>query len=291
MRRWWTWSGPTALAVAASPVARRDRALAQKRGGVVRIANLGEPPTLDAHWTTATLTEVLTNHLYEGLYALDEGYRPIPMLAEALPTVSPDGLTYTIRLREDQVPQRQGDDVGRRRPSFGAGCSSRSTGRRSAPCWRTCGRREVRRRAQAQAESAAVEVELAAPNNFGAIYPKEIAEKFPPAEKAPSSSGRGRSSCGVEAGPAHPDGPLRRLQAASEKASGYGGAKTVWVDEIRWIPVPTSPPAWPRWRPASSTSPTTSTSTRSTGCRRRERPAGRGQAVLLARRGPQQERA
>ena len=38
---------------------------------------------LDAHWTTATLTEVLTNHLYEGLYALDEGYRPIPMLAES----------------------------------------------------------------------------------------------------------------------------------------------------------------------------------------------------------------
>ena len=68
--------------------------------GCVRIANLGEPPTLDAHWTTATLTEVLTNHLYEGLYALDEGYRPIPMLAEALPAVSADGLTYTIRLRQ-----------------------------------------------------------------------------------------------------------------------------------------------------------------------------------------------
>ena len=79
-------SGVAALAVAARPVARRrPTPLAQKKGGVVRIGNLGEPPTLDAHWTTATLTEVLTNHLYEGSYALDEGYRPIPMLAEGCP--------------------------------------------------------------------------------------------------------------------------------------------------------------------------------------------------------------
>jgi peptide/nickel transport system substrate-binding protein len=56
------------IAVALLLLAGSD-ALAQKRGGVLRVGNLGEPPTLDAHWTTATLTEVLTNHLYEGLYA------------------------------------------------------------------------------------------------------------------------------------------------------------------------------------------------------------------------------
>src|SRR5581483_1631471 len=72
---------------------------APRRGGILRIGNLGEPPTLDAHWTTATLTEVLTNHLYEGLYALDEGYRPVPMLAEGMPAVSADGLVYTFKLR------------------------------------------------------------------------------------------------------------------------------------------------------------------------------------------------
>src|SRR5215831_10712874 len=74
-------------------------AQAPKKGGVLRIGNLGEPPTLDAHWTTATLAEVLTNHLYEGLYTLDEGYRPIPMLAEGMPVVSKDQLTYTVKLR------------------------------------------------------------------------------------------------------------------------------------------------------------------------------------------------
>ena len=86
---WWCGSGAAALAAAAVLVLGGPDALAQKKGGVLRIGNLGEPPTLDAHWTTATLTEVLTNHLYEGLYTLDEGYRPIPMLAEACPPCRP----------------------------------------------------------------------------------------------------------------------------------------------------------------------------------------------------------
>src|SRR3989475_2822226 len=72
---------------------------AQRKGGVLRVGNLGEPPTLDAHWTTATITEVITNHIYEGLYSVDAKAQPIPMLAEGMPTVSKDGLTYTFKLR------------------------------------------------------------------------------------------------------------------------------------------------------------------------------------------------
>src|SRR5438132_7879370 len=72
---------------------------AQKKGGVLRVGNLGEPPALDAHWTTASITEMLTNHIYEGLYSLDNGNRPIPMLAESH-TVSKDGLIYTFKLRQ-----------------------------------------------------------------------------------------------------------------------------------------------------------------------------------------------
>ena len=68
---------------------------AQSKGGVLRVGNLGEPPALDAHWTTASITETLTNHIYEGLYSLDSTNRPIPMLAESH-TVSKDGLTYTL---------------------------------------------------------------------------------------------------------------------------------------------------------------------------------------------------
>src|SRR5438874_13013944 len=70
-----------------------------KRGGVLRVGNLGEPPALDAHWTTASITETLTNHLYEGLYSLDASNRPIPMLAESH-TVSRDGLPYAFEIRQ-----------------------------------------------------------------------------------------------------------------------------------------------------------------------------------------------
>src|SRR3989441_8370853 len=72
---------------------------AQRKGGVLRVGNLGEPPALDAHWTTASITETLTIHIYEGLYSLDSSNRPIPMLAESH-TVSKDGLTYTFKLRQ-----------------------------------------------------------------------------------------------------------------------------------------------------------------------------------------------
>src|SRR5947199_2294776 len=88
-----------ALATALATAAVVGVADAQKRGGVLRVGNLGEPPALDAHWTTASITETLTNHIYEGLYSLDSGARPIPMLAESH-TVSKDGLTYTFKLRQ-----------------------------------------------------------------------------------------------------------------------------------------------------------------------------------------------
>src|SRR2546430_11800682 len=71
-----------------------------KKGGVLRIGNLGEPPSLDPHWGTQTITEVLTNPMFEGLFSLDEKYQPIPMLADGMPAVSKDGLTYTIKLRK-----------------------------------------------------------------------------------------------------------------------------------------------------------------------------------------------
>ena len=80
-------SGLSLLLVASLVVltALEARAQTPRKGGVLRVAVLGEPPTLDAHWTTANITEVLTHHIYEGLYTLDESYQPIPMLAEELP--------------------------------------------------------------------------------------------------------------------------------------------------------------------------------------------------------------
>src|SRR5512138_3053343 len=82
------------LALVAGAVFNAD---AQKKGGILRVGNLGEPPALDAHWTTASITEMLTNHIYEGLYSLDSNNRPTPMLAEGHP-VSEHGQVDTFKL-------------------------------------------------------------------------------------------------------------------------------------------------------------------------------------------------
>ena len=87
-----------AAALVAVSLAAPAEVAAQKSGGTLRIAILGEPPALDPHWTTATLTEIITGHYLEGLYTRDKNYQPIPMLAEGH-TVSADGKVYAIRLR------------------------------------------------------------------------------------------------------------------------------------------------------------------------------------------------
>jgi len=216
-------------------------AQAPRKGGILRVANLGEPPTLDAHWTTATLTEVLTNHLYEGLYALDEGYRPIPMLAEALPAVSSDGLTYAIRLRQgikfhNGKEMTSDDVVASLKRWMQQGVYGRALATVLAEI-RATGRHAIELRLKQK--YAAVEVNLAAPNNFGAIYPKEIAEKFPPSEKVTEFVGTGPFKLAEW----KPDQYIRMVRfddykSRSESTNGYGGAKTVHVDEVRWIPVP-----------------------------------------------------
>src|SRR5262244_4250469 len=102
MRRWvparLAWLAMIAVLIVGGSVTLA--ADAPRKGGTIHVGNLGEPPTLDAHWTTASITETLTNHIYEGLYTLDDDNKPIPMLAESLPAVSPDGLTYAIKLRQ-----------------------------------------------------------------------------------------------------------------------------------------------------------------------------------------------
>src|SRR5690606_31853841 len=70
------------------------------RGGTLRVAITGDPPTLDPHTSTAVIVLEITSHVAEGLYARDANGTVTPMLAAALPEISPDGLTYTIPLRQ-----------------------------------------------------------------------------------------------------------------------------------------------------------------------------------------------
>ena len=97
------------------------------------------------------------------------------------------------------------------------------------------------------------------PNNFGAIYPKEIAEKFAPEVRRPSAIGTGPFKLAEW----KPDQYIRMVRfddykSRSEKPNGYGGGKTAYVDEVRCPAGARGGHArGPGGDRASSTSPTT----------------------------------
>ena len=224
------------------------------------------PPRTSSRCSPTTSTRASTR--------LDQTYQPIPMLAEGMPAVSAGRAHLHLQAPPGhQVPQRQGDDLrGRGGLAQALGRASRRTARRSWPRWRTSGPPTSTpwscssRRSRASCSSR-----WPSPNNFAAIYPKEIAEKFPPPRQGHRvRRHRPLQARRVEAGPAHPDGALRRLQGPRrEPPNGYGGRKIAYVDEIRWIPMPdVATRVAPGWRRASSTSPTTSRPTPTTGSRR-----------------------
>lgn len=68
-------------------------------GGVLKIAIVGEPPAvLDSQFSTATVTNNLSQQVFEGLFTFDAAFNPQPMLVEDY-EMSDDGLTYTFKLR------------------------------------------------------------------------------------------------------------------------------------------------------------------------------------------------
>src|SRR5437588_9895847 len=163
-----------ALAFVTLLVAVPLTAEAQKKGGILRIGNLGEPPSLDPHWGTQTITEVLANHLYEGLYTLDAAYRPIPMLADALPQVSPDGLTYTVKLRQGikfhNGKEMTSDDVVASIKRWGGYAVQAKAMWASVEGVRAVDRSTVE--IKLKEKSGIVLISLANANNFAAVYPK-----------------------------------------------------------------------------------------------------------------------
>src|SRR5260370_21066622 len=92
---------------------------------------------------------------------------------------------------------------------------------------------------QLKEKSAIVLISLAVPNNFGAIYPKEIAEKFAPEVKVTEYVGTGPYKLAEW----KPDQYIRMVRfddykSRNEKPNGYGGGKNAWLDENPWVPVP-----------------------------------------------------
>jgi peptide/nickel transport system substrate-binding protein len=231
---------PPALALLTLLALATGSADAQKKGGLLRVGMLGEPPSLDAHWTTATITETLGNHIYEGLYTLDATNRPTPMLAESH-TVSRDGLVYTFKLRQGvkfhNGKEMTSDDVVASLARWGKQSVYGKALFAQVAEWKALDKYTVEMKLKEK--SAIVLISLAVPNNFGAIYPKEIAEKFAPEVKATEYIGTGPFKLAEW----KPDQYIRMVRfddykARGEAPNGFGGGKTAYVDEIRWQPVP-----------------------------------------------------
>jgi peptide/nickel transport system substrate-binding protein len=72
-------------------------------GGVVIVGTSQEPGTLNPLLASATIDDVIGAFIIEGLVGIDADGNYIPVLAEALPTVSDDELVITYKLKQDIV--------------------------------------------------------------------------------------------------------------------------------------------------------------------------------------------
>jgi peptide/nickel transport system substrate-binding protein len=155
------------------------------------------------------------------------------MLADGMPAVSKDGLTYTIKLRKGvkfhNGKEMTSDDVlasiirWSKRSTYGKALFTQVTDVKAVD--------KSTIEFKLKERSAIVVISLAIPNNFAAIYPKEIAEKFPPDQRITEWVGTGPFKLTEW----KPDQYIRMVRfddykPLSGKQSGYGGAKIVYVD-------------------------------------------------------------
>jgi peptide/nickel transport system substrate-binding protein len=209
-----------------------------RRGGVLRVAEIGEPLTLDTVATTADLTSVMTMPVFEELFAIDGHARIQPHLAAGV-TVSRDGLLYTITLRKD-VPFHDG-----RAMTAGDVVASLNRWGRVSPRG-TAVYKGVESVASRGTDAVEVRLKtpfapllafLAYPNGAAAIMPRDIVE----------ATGAGTLRQFVGTGPYRfaewlPDRHVRLARfdgyaARAEAPSGYAGRREALADEIYFYPV------------------------------------------------------
>lgn len=228
------------LAMATSIVAlcsANSLAYAQTAGGVIDVATIGEPPTLDPMASTADLVGIITQHIFETLYTFDANWASTPLLAVALPTISADGLTYTIPLRtgikfHDGSVMTSADVVA----SLDRWMKIATRGKQAAEVITGV----------AATDEATVTITLSKPyapllallsfNNAAAIIIPAANAAQDPLE---SFIGTGPYMLKERV----PDQYIQLVrfdgyQSLAGESNGYGGARHQYLDEIRFVPVP-----------------------------------------------------
>jgi oligopeptide transport system substrate-binding protein len=75
-------------------------AAAASGNGILTITNT-DPYTLDPATSNEVLSASYIMQIFSGLLKLDNNLEPVPDIAESMPTLSSDGLSYTFHLRKD----------------------------------------------------------------------------------------------------------------------------------------------------------------------------------------------
>ena len=240
MRRTKAVWGLGVLMVAAAVAAGVSTGEAQARkGGTLRVGMIGEPPTLDLHTTTAVITREISVNIFEGLFALDAKFQPVPLLAEGAETLD-GGRRVVIRLRKD-VRFHNGKvmtsaDVVASLKRWGAMASSGKTIFKNVESVEAKGPNVVEIALKDPAVSLLTV--LAQVDNAAVIYPKEVID----------AAGEGQMKDFIGTGPFkfvehRPDRHIKLVRfdgysARSEAPSGLAGQRVAYLDELYFMPVP-----------------------------------------------------
>lgn len=211
-----------------------------KKGGTLRYAYNGDPPTLDVQWTTTNVTAWVGLHMFETLFTYDDKYGPIPDLAESY-QVSSDGLKYTVKLRKGILFHN-----GKEMTSDDVDASLRRWGKLSGPGKTLFGLLDSltspdKYTLEFKLKSVYPLFETALAITGGqdsVIYPAEVIKE----------AGDGEIKQFIGTGPYkfqewQKDRFLRltrfdKYVPHGDKPIGYGGKKEAFLDEIRYIAVP-----------------------------------------------------
>ena len=225
----------TAAWLAVSPAASQS----PKKGGILKVGVIGEPPTLDGHATTAVLTREIGINMFEGLYALDVKLQPVPLLAEGHEVL--DGARrYVIRLRSDVKfhngkPMGAADVVASLR-RWGTVASTGKSVFKNVEAVEAKSPTSVEIRLK-EASGSLITV-LAQVDSAAVIYPKEVVD----------ASGEAPLKEFIGTGPFKfvehkPDRHIRLARfdgyvPRSEPSSGLAGQRIAYLDELHFLPVP-----------------------------------------------------
>lgn len=211
-------------------------AFAQQRGGVINVATIGEPPTLDPMVSSTDIVGMIGQHVFETLFTFDKDWKTTPLLADGMPAISPDGRVYTIKLRQgvtfhDGQAMTSADVVA----SLKRWLDLANRGKQIAENVASIEALDPATIKISLKEPYAPLLALLAFNNSAAVVM--------PAAKLDNPLKEAIGTGPYKVKERKPDQYLQLVRFDAYKSqpgesSGYGGTRHQYVDEIRFVPVP-----------------------------------------------------